>query len=434
MSRLLDLPGLVYGIQRQLYHKVTSHWEAFFDKFRSWLSGRRDKKSFPKQKVAVAIAFARLLTCVELYNTAVTKWSSMGMPMVSLVTCIVTLSKYLEFLGKGVDSRNFDNERKKTWTITLAMQLSTGEPDASPETTTMPVARSSANAISSPGAVSIPSVLASPIKPVAPEDAHDFIFNCPPDPDVQQAWEEQITAHRLDLQKQLEEGSRSIRKTEEILVEEKQNVRNIIQQLDELDASLGLVKAPGPSIFDDNWATPTRILKEQSGSPGALTLVDSVLEVSIPSPLKEESPDKLPSPIIDFGLDDVEDVPMTEVTADKLDQNIDQTFVEIRKRKRFSKHGALKRVRGQDNMRHGGVTSPHSSGVSRSRYNMSQGPHGCGQNPDGQEIDEDAKHPATSRPTSWPRTSSRLFRYSAGVSVKKLTDVFENLGLKQRQP
>lgn len=297
----------------------------------------------------------------------------------------------------------------------------------------MPVARSSANAISSPGAVSIPSVLASPIKP-SPEDGHNFNFDCAPDPDVQRALEEQVMAHRRDLQKQLEEGSRSIRKTEEILVGEKQKVSNIILQLDELDASLGLVKAPGPSIFDDNWASPTRIFEEQSGSPGALTLVDSVLEVPATSPVKDESPDKLPPPIIDFGLDDVEDVPMTEVTADKLDQNIDQTFVEIRKRKRSSKHGALKRVRGEENMRHGGVTSPHSSGVCRSKYNMSQVPHGCDQNTYGQEVDGDANLPATSRPISWPRTSCRLFRHSAGVSVKKLTDVFENLRLKQRQP
>ncbi len=298
----------------------------------------------------------------------------------------------------------------------------------------MPVASSPANAISSPGADSIPLVLASPIKPVAPEDPLDFIFNRAPDPDVQQAWEEQITAHRLDLEEQLEEGLRSIRKTEEILVQQKQNVQSIIQQLDELNASLGLVKAPGPSVFDDDGPWPTRISDEQSGSPSAQTLVDSVLEVVVPSPVKEESPDKLPPPIIDFGLDVAEDVTMTEVTADKLDQNIDQTFVEIRKRKRLSKHGALKRVRGQDNMRHGGVTSPHSSGFCRSKYNISRGPHGCGQIPYGQEIDEGAKVPATSRPISWPRTSSRLFRYSAGVSVKKLTDVFENLGLKQRQP
>lgn len=55
--------------------------------------------------------------------------------MVSLVTSIATLSAYLEFLGKGVDSKSFDNERKETWKITLAMQLSTGEPAASPEPT-----------------------------------------------------------------------------------------------------------------------------------------------------------------------------------------------------------------------------------------------------------------------------------------------------------
>ncbi|KAI4255178.1 MAG: hypothetical protein L6R42_006863, partial [Xanthoria sp. 1 TBL-2021] len=41
----------------------------------------------------------------------------------------------------------------------------------------------------------------------------------------------------------------------------------------------------------------------------------------------------------------------------------------------------------------------------------------------------DADKPSTTtRPTSWPR--SRLFRRSAGLSVKKITEVFEKLRLQ----
>ena len=40
--------------------------------------------------------------------------------------------------------------------------------------------------------------------------------------------------------------------------------------------------------------------------------------------------------------------------------------------------------------------------------------------------------PTTSRPTSWPR--SRSFRRSAGVSVRKITEVFEKLRLQRDKP
>ncbi|KAL8751956.1 MAG: hypothetical protein Q9184_005888 [Pyrenodesmia sp. 2 TL-2023] len=456
-SRPLDLPGLLRDFLRQLYRKVNTHWEAFFDKFRSWLSGPRNKTSFPRQKDAIATALAQLLTCVELYDAAVTKWS--GMEIAS-----PGLSSYLEFLGKGVQSKSFDAERKKTWMNTLAMQLSTGSPDApaafimhlkqpllmsvNPNTLDehlrtatedactlymMPIARTTGNAISAPGAVSIPSALASSMQPVAPEDAHDFIFNCAPDPDVARAWEEQATAQYIDLQRQLEAESRSIREIDETLQEKKQNVSNLLPQIHELGVSLGLVKAPGPSVFDDNWPSPTLTSEEQSDSPGALTLVDSVLEVALPSPIKEESPDRFPAPIMEFGSNDAEDVLMKTLTTDQLDQSIDQTFVDIRKRKRFSKHSASKKVCIEEDIRPSGMTCPPSAGVRPQKYGKPQIIRTIDKTTGGVEVNDEAIFPVTSRPISWPRTGSRLFRYSAGISVKKLTDVFENLGLKQRQ-
>ncbi|KAL8923381.1 MAG: hypothetical protein Q9208_004651 [Pyrenodesmia sp. 3 TL-2023] len=409
VSRLLDLPGLICDFLGQLYRKVKTHWGALFDSLRSWLSGRRNKTSFSRQKAAIATALAQLLTCVELYNAAVAKWSSMGMPMVNLATGIATLSSYLEFLGKGVESKSFDVERKKTWTNKLAMQLCTGSPDAPAASTIL-------------------------MLPPSPEDAHDFIFNRVPNFDVARAWEEQATAQCLDLQRRVEEEQGSIRKIEGTLQEKHQNVRNLLQEVHEIKISLGLMKPPGPNIFDDHWPSPIPVSEEQSDSPGAMTLVGSGLEVPVSSPIKEKSPDRFPAPIIDFGSNDAEDVLLKELTTDIMDQSIDQTFVDIRKRKRFSKHIASKKVRIEENGRPDGMTCAPSAGVRTQKYDKPQIIHTSDKTTHENVVNDDANFPVTSRPISWPRTSSRLFRYSAGVSVKKLTDVFENLGLKQRQP
>lgn len=49
--------------------------------------------------------------------------------MAELASSIARLSSYLEYLGKGIELKNFDTERQRTLTRTPAIQLSTVNPD-----------------------------------------------------------------------------------------------------------------------------------------------------------------------------------------------------------------------------------------------------------------------------------------------------------------
>lgn len=254
-------------------------------------------------------------------------------------------------------------------------------------------------------------------EPLTPEYMQGFICNSAPDPSVEHTLREQTEAKLTDLRSQLKETE--------------QNACDIKEQIQFLETILG----PGKALIHDicgTYAPPASCdVADQFDSPGAITLVDSGLEESIPSPFKKEVLDIFPTPILDFQSRDAEDILLQDITTEQLDRGIHQTFAEIKKRKRSSRHVTSKKVCIEDKVQSEAMASLHSSGGHQIKHIKPRDVQFHGKSINRDQTDDGSQPPVTGRPTSWPRT--RLFRRSAGVSVKKLTDAFEILGLKQRQ-
>lgn len=215
--------------------------------------------------------------------------------------------------------------------------------------------------------------------------------------------------------------------------EKEQAASNLKEDIQYGEMMLGVVtKALDHGTLDDPLLPTSSDAADQSESPGAMTLVDSGLEAAIPSAIKEEATDEFPMPNLASHLMDEVDTPMHDSLANYRGGEIDQTVVEIKKRKRFSSDLTSKKVRVHNQAQ----LSPEISTLPSCKTDYTDDKP-CDSSFDGRNVsqtpvDDDSEPRSTSRPTSWPR--ARLFRRSAGVSVKKLTDAFEKLRMKQAQP
>lgn len=281
-----------------------------------------------------------------------------------------------------------------------------------------------------------PSVgLISPLRPAnhvptppGPEDIQSFVWHSAPDPDVDRGFMQLTKELILDLRLQRDKDLR-------IMKEKEQHVRDLDEKIAYAKVILGSGKASSQNTFDDHSPPIFDNTADQFGSPGAMTLVDFGPEEAIGHevvtalPIEAEVLDVPSTPDADSELEDAEDVPMHELITDPLHYDIDQVFIEIRKRKRSSKHASSKKVRIHNKAQVGSTISPPPSRVRQQNADAPCDFHSNGGNTEQDEVDDGSKPPVTTRPTSWPR--SRLFRRSAGVSVKKLTDAFEKLRWKQ---
>ncbi|KAL8648176.1 MAG: hypothetical protein Q9210_005141 [Variospora velana] len=476
----VDPADLVLGLLRQLYHKATTLWVAFFANLRVWVSEPRKKANFAQHRSTAATSLAQLSACVKSYTEAFARWSDQGVPMLGLANDITRLSTYLEYLGKGIEMRSFNAEDTQPWMDTLPVHLSISTGDhlrdtnrqvfsnsvrigclrvahtrptaAIPPSTTflLRIGRKPPLRLSglqrttqeqrpfqspsymrpSPRATSVdaPTCSNDLLAPVS-EDLQDFDFSTRTDPDTERALIERTERQLEDLRRELQKAEQTRSYLKEDFRSQLQKVEQTCSHLEEEihygEMILGVAKAPDHSIFDDALPTTLSDATDQSDSPGAMTLVDSGLEAEIPSAVEDEFADISPTPNPAFCSTDAEDILMHESLANHPSNDIDHTSVMAKKRKRFSRHSTCKKIRIQKQTQHHPAKSTLLSCTNRDNDESPHDVDSDGKDMSQTQVDDDSKPSSTTRPTSWPRT--RLFRRSAGVSVKKLADAFEKL-------
>lgn len=232
----------------------------------------------------------------------------------------------------------------------------------------------------------------------------------------------------LDLKIQLEKELQSIE-------EKQQNVRILRERINSAQTILGLDKVRDGNIFDDQLPPKSDIVEEDFGSPGADTLVDPQPDAVSWLPMSKESPTLPLSDPLDPDLqrytDNTDDVLMGDPISDQLGGANDHTSAEVRKRKRFSRQISSKKVRIEAKAKRSNtLLAPPSANESTNAESYGDRIGGAASHMG--QLDDGTKPSYTTRPTSWPR--NRLFRRSAGVSVRKLTEVFEKICLPQDKP
>ncbi|KAL8955136.1 MAG: hypothetical protein Q9193_006891 [Seirophora villosa] len=268
---------------------------------------------------------------------------------------------------------------------------------------------------------------ASPL--VSPENLQDFDLDGVTNPVTWHALIEQTKREVEDRRSQLHETEQTTSHLNRQIREKEQTASKLKRDIHFDETFLDAVTtAPDHSTLDQFWRpTPS----DTAENPGAMMLVDSGLEAAIPSAVKEEATDEFPMPNLASHLMDEVDSPMHDSLANYPGGEIDQTLVEIKKRKRFSGHLISKKVRVHNQAQ----LSPDMSTLPLCKIDHTDHKP-CDSGFDGRNVsqppvDDGSEPRTTSRPTSWP--CARLFRRSAGVSVKKLTDAFEKLRTNQAQ-
>ncbi|KAL8950551.1 MAG: hypothetical protein Q9222_003421 [Ikaeria aurantiellina] len=255
--------------------------------------------------------------------------------------------------------------------------------------------------------------------PMLANDSNWIQSDAPLDPAI----ERELTRHtesrlqqlQADFRSQIaliDEHQRTIEGAKRTVEEHQRIARDLKEEINFMELSLGIAQPEVQTQADkplDQHLPPDN---EAAYSPGATTLVENtgeapyealVPELEVAANLEGRSSDE-----------SIKDVP-TEALVPENEHEEVSIAVDDRKRKRFSKFMSAKKAR----MSRTDLSTSHHPKERRSQQELLQDKN------TGAPLDDDTKPPATSRPISWPR--SRLFRRSAGVSVKKLTEVFEKL-------
>ncbi|KAL8655075.1 MAG: hypothetical protein Q9226_003181 [Calogaya cf. arnoldii] len=449
------LPALACGVLRQFYHKAVALWETIFEHLRLWAFGLRNKIGFPHQKKAVAILLAQVCTTVETYSNAYREVANLAFAMLNLASDPRLLISQLEFLGKGIDMRNFNTARQDRQANVTTINISTV--DANRALASKVITKytftdilhhkpdpyltshnSSANHPSDhfPSFLSIgpsPSahiVVESPVTSNRPAlGLFSGFGESSPDSVDERAVRLQTEAKILEMQAYLEEEKRHLH-------EQEQKVRQIEEEIFNLQILLGPAKPPAHldvENFFDEMPTYSVGENQNSGSPGEMTLVefepDSNFEsqppATPPKPRFSGSSDR-PS---NHGHSNPEDTMMEDPMPEHIIRSDTPIYAGDKKRKRFSFLSAAKKARTSEHASYHDMQTNHNPLIPRS--DASRSTKNIGNASSSYVLDTD-KPTNTTRPISWPR--SRLFRRSAGVSVKKITEVFEGLRLQHDKP
>ncbi|KAL8669670.1 MAG: hypothetical protein Q9168_005754 [Polycauliona sp. 1 TL-2023] len=460
------IQSLACGILRQLYHKAVALWETIFDHLRSWALGHRNKAGFPRQKEAVAVSLAKVCNSIETYGHVREEGSDESCTTCQLASDHRSLVSGLEYLGRGVDMKRFNAARQQASTNTAILSISTVDADKSP---TRPSGNSVAEStflgvfshkphpgspLQSHGAkqefkslvpprsrqpfqypsAGPPTDYSTPFATPADLGTFDLSFGeGTPDPFNEQTMK--IQANILEMQADLLLQQKLLNEKQQDALQQEQKVQYMQEQIYKQQILLGPAQPPAhlgnQNIFDE---MPVYIVGENqnTGSPGDMTLVEHDLD-SNPESSSPVAESKQPvSGSSDMALFDeypyLNDFSMEDSTPHHSISNEPSTRTADKKRKRLSFVPAAKKVRTSEHaLPHGLQTDSSNPSVSRldvSRPIKSIGYPTASRTP---PMDDD-KPSKTTRPISWPRC--RLFRRSAGVSVKKITDVFEKMRLQ----
>ncbi|KAL8858744.1 MAG: hypothetical protein Q9178_004661 [Gyalolechia marmorata] len=187
------------------------------------------------------------------------------------------------------------------------------------------------------------------------------------------------------------------------------------------------------NIFDEVQCDQVE-KQDKSGSPEAMTLVESEPDPAPEPQVLAATPKQPISDMLDMPLvhehPDPEKIRMEDTMSERGIKADGSTVTGDKKRKRFSFFSATKKARTSthapyDNMPD--VLDPSTNRIDARRPI---------DNSDSQKnslvhVADGDKPTISTRPTSWPR--SRLFRRSAGIPVKKITEAFDKMRLQHEK-
>ncbi|KAL9583591.1 MAG: hypothetical protein Q9212_002618 [Teloschistes hypoglaucus] len=186
------------------------------------------------------------------------------------------------------------------------------------------------------------------------------------------------------------------------------------------------------NIFDDRSSSDSSI-EHYSGSPGCKTLAENT--VAMLPQAGTSNPSTAPT-MFNISQEDLvpkndkpDDVPMMDMM---LETNLQQQYLlspATRKRKRCSRLSVIKKACTKGNSTSSGLPAKSDNLLVPSTQAERVGNERVDHVPSKPPHLHDGDTPSrTSRPLSWP--GNRLFRRSAGVSIKKLTEVFKEMRLQ----
>ncbi|KAL8789427.1 MAG: hypothetical protein Q9213_001184 [Squamulea squamosa] len=378
--------------------------------------------------------------------------------MGSLASDPQMLISQLESLGKGIEMKSFNTTRQKTLLNLPIINISTvggdrptdqisesttqiihstfndilaQKPSSGTSTLELAADHEPQSSVSTPPQRQILST--NPLVQPTDEAQFDFNFdNSALDPVHERNLVEQTHSRILGLQKCLEQA-------QALLKEQQQKVHDLQEDIHFNQLLLGSVPVPVGTeirtVFDLETSSLSHIDDDTNAdSPGAMTLVESVPDPTFTSqtshlPLKQPVYDE--SMILDFhDYQALDNIQMEDSMLEPGFRSDSQSPTGATKRKPFPLFSTAKKARTGSNRSYHNPQAALYASKSTNLLNTDSSREGIGDKATASVRPEDASIPVpTARPTSWPR--SRIFRRSAGVSVKKITEIFEKLRLPQ---
>ncbi|KAL9614593.1 MAG: hypothetical protein Q9167_000962 [Letrouitia subvulpina] len=439
LQTLFFLPSTLSAIFYQLSYNTVSILEQIFQIVEQWVSGAREKSKFAKQKLAIASGLGRLYTGVQHFGTAVAEWSRSLAPFSDFGLNVPSTLDLLSHLGNGIDDRGFENGQKEdcslpSISVTLHEKLDYLAQGCDDTLLTYEVSFFDilTDAVAFNGDATSAWVRQQASRRNTPTHAiskkHDekqFISN------NQGKGTSDVFLDNVPLDSAAEIASQEetrirIHELKNCIIQEKEAHQGVIRELEErlyilqLCLDDGTPPAPPKHLRQENIFDSDDL---NSNSPGAITLVEPCEDSGQEHLVKSTLPGAGSSLIVHHSVDGktflndvemtLEDHVMTAHSATSDCRDDPEPRENPRKRKNSSKPGAWKKSRMD-------IISTRP----KPQYQVEASKQNVLESANEAEADTESVF-LTLRPSSWPRT--RRFRKSAGVSVKKLTDMFERL-------
>ncbi|KAL9037372.1 MAG: hypothetical protein Q9180_003753, partial [Flavoplaca navasiana] len=466
------LQALVCGILRNLYHKAIDLWERTFEHLRSWAFGSRNKVGFPDQKKAVAKSLAQVCASIEMYGLAHRETSPLASPISNLALDHELLIPHLEYLSKGIDTKTFNAARQTSSPRTTVIDVSTVDTnralvsDMMTSTVTFHDLMSQEprlNPSSSfqiekdDGAYRLFPQVASPLSsgpPLPPRvplkspcisiqsaDLTRSIFE--PDEESpglinERALRQETQARILQKQTYLEQEKQLLAEEQRQLEKRQKAIRQIEVDIYDEQILLGPAERPAhlnATNFFDEISEEAVGETLESSRPGDMELVEaeSAGNQECQSLAITSSTHHVPgTPETGLECDRYQSVVLSmgglvteqEIKSDTL------AYTSNSKRKRFSFLPTAKRTRADVHALY--RYQQTNANPSMVHFDTDRANEAVRRRTSSNQLAGADDAPTTSRPIPWLR--SRLFRRSAGVSVRKITEVFEKLRLQRDKP
>lgn len=417
--------------------------EHIFRTIEEWVFSSREKSKFAKQKLAIASGLGRIYTGVQRFGIGVAEWSKSLAAFSDFGLNVPSTLDLLSHLGNGVDDRGFENGQKEDRSfissISVTLHPRPGDSAQGNDDTLLTHEVSFFDILTDAVAFSGDAAAAwvgqqvsrknAPKHAISKKDDEKQFASNNQGKDSSNSFLDNVPLDSATEIARREETRIFIYELKDRIAQEKEVHQALVRKLEEqvwmAQLCLGDETPPAPpkhlpqeNIFDSD--------EPNSNSPGAITLVEPCEDSGQEPEVKSTLPGAGSSFTGHQSVDEknlLNDVEMTLedhiMPAHSFEAAYSKPPENLRKRKNCTKSGAFKKTRMDTTPTR---PKPHCQ-AETFKQNILEGTN------DGKsflqaELDTEPGF-LTLRPNSWPRT--RRFRKSAGVSVKKLTDMFERL-------